>query len=536
MRTDSLAGLRTSVRLLARRHRAATLLSLMALWVMVAAVPPNYEEIYPDAASRQALVDLTENSPAMVVFIGRLTPPASLGQLFAWEAGAYVLWCAAFIGILMTASATRGDEERGFTEAALGAGVGRMTPFAAPAVWVACLLAALATGSGAILSALVPVCEELTHSGAWTFAALVFVVGLAFEALTLLLAQLSREGGAVRGMGLAAFAFFFALRACADWMEEEWLRWFTPFAFRELVDPYGANRLAPLLVALAATLTILSLGAGVFHRREIDSALLPDRTASRRRWHIRGLLDLQARLGAKHSGWWLIALVGLAALFAGMGGAMTAVLDDSPEMAALVLVIGGMDSFVATFVCLLAEFNVMLVLIAIIGRALATVGDERAGVMETTLAQGISRSRFYWSRVADCLIAALVFLAAIAAASAVGTWTQFTTEHAVERSAVYTLSHGFGVLAALGIVFALIGIAPRWAQAAWVVITWSGFVVFVGGLLDLPSWVMDISALGHIIEVGADTSWAPLVVQALVGTVGLGVGWFAFTRRDIPAA
>lgn len=535
MSRDSLHGLGRALRLLTLRLRLPALAWLVPLLLLTAAVPPSYADVYPDEASRRAVLNLADTSPGMVIFLGKLAHPGTLGQLFAWETGAYLMWCAALATILMTASATRRDEEAGLAELMRGAGAGRLVPFAAPALWIGGFLAILSLGVGVILTTEAFVVEELSVAGAWVFAALLLALSLAFEAITLVFAQLARSAGTARGLGLAAFALFFAFRVLADQGGPAHLRWASPFAWRDLVDPYGGDHLLPIGFGSACALLIGAGAALLYERREMYEAYLPDSSSSTRRWRLAGPLDLLARLGRAHAGWWLIALVCLAALFSGMGDSISRLLEESPESAAYVETIGGAGDLVAIYVLLIADFNVLLAIVAVVGRAVAMAGAEGAGLAEIVLVQGVSRTRDYFSRVADSLLVAVLFLAAMALTSALVTATQFTAGSAVRRAWVYTASQGFGMLAALGIAFALLGLVPRFASAAWAPVAWSGFAVFLGGLAGLPEWMADLSVLGHVVEVERAAEWTPLIVQATVGVLGILIGWRGYLRRDVMA-
>ncbi|MCL3776925.1 MULTISPECIES: Tat pathway signal protein [unclassified Actinomyces] len=530
-----LQGAPVLLRLLTRQRRTSAALWLLMLWSLVAVAPPSYERTYPDAASRQAVIDLADSSPAMGVFMGRLPSPGSLGQVFAWETGTYVLWCAALLAVVLTASATRGDEESGMVELARGSGAGRWTPLVSSSAWVAALLTVLSAGTGLLLTVAAMTSEEMTVAGAWVYSALLLVVGLVFEALTLVLAQLLREPTAVRGVGLMGFAVAFALRVTADTTGASWLRWLTPLAWRDLIDPYGANDVGVLVVGLGVALAAGGLAALLHHHRDTGAAWLPEPTRSRRRRRVRGPLDLLLRLGARSTGWWLVSLVVLTGLFTGMGAAMTDVLDVAPQAAATLAALTGPGSIAATYLLLVAEFTVLLIAVAVVLRTLGAVGDERDGLTEAVLAQGVSRSRWYWARVADAAVLAAVALVVTAGATAAVAGSQFPGEQAAERAWVYTLSQGAGMLAVLGVAFCLVGLAPRLAAGvSWAVVSWSAFTVFLAGLLGLPRWLLDVSALGHVVEVGAPTAWTPLVVQGAVGVLGLLAGWWGLRRRAVP--
>ena len=63
--------------------------------------------------------------------------------------------------------------------------------------------------------------------------------------------------------------------------------------------------------------------------------------------------------------------------------------------------------------------------------------------------------------------------------------TQLTDDHAVARSFVFTVSQLPGMVAAIGIAAALVGLAPRLTGLSWAAVAWSAFAQFFGGLVEL---------------------------------------------------
>ena len=57
---------------------------------------------------------------------------------------------------------------------------------------------------------------------------------------------------------------------------------------------------------------------------------------------------------------------------------------------------------------------------------------------------------------------------------------------------------------------------------------------FVGGLLNLPEWVLELSPFRHLASVPAvDINLGAALVMLLVGVVGATIGVLAFRRRDL---
>ena len=104
-----------------------------------------------------------------------------------------------------------------------------------------------------------------------------------------------------------------------------------------------------------------------------------------------------------------------------------------------------------------------------------------------------------------------------------------------------TLFHiivGLGTLVLLlaAVAVLLVGWAPRASGAAWALVAISFVIGYLGGLLELPDWVLDLSPFTHVASVPAESmTTAPVVVLLGLTAVVLAAGWLGFSRRDINA-
>jgi ABC-2 type transport system permease protein len=88
------------------------------------------------------------------------------------------------------------------------------------------------------------------------------------------------------------------------------------------------------------------------------------------------------------------------------------------------------------------------------------------------------------------------------------------------------------LLAALAAL--LHGWRPGWGKVVWVVLAVWFVLDYLGGLLNVPDWLVKSSPFAHIPEVpAADLTWgAPTVIAALCLLL-VAVGVTGFRRRDI---
>lgn len=528
-----LSGLGRATGLMVRRLRVQACAWVLPLWALAAATP-SYESVYPSLQSRTVLIEAMRASAGTRLLYGILPLPGTIGQLAQWEIGSYLVVCTGLMAVLLTCRTLRADEDEGLVELLRGAGAGRRVPFLAPVGVVTGIVALHATGIGLLMTILTGRVEELTVSGAWALAGTVAVVGWAFTGVSAMASQLAHDAASARGLSLSALGAALALRVVADETDASWLRWLSPVAWRDLIEPYTRDRWVVLAVCAVASLALVAAAGAIHARREHLDGCLPDRSASRRRWRVRGHADLLARLDRRPLAAWAVAATCVSALFGAMSGSITDLLRPGSPTAQMVDRMAE-GSPVVQFMGRLTVFTVLLVVVAAVGRAGSPAGDERHGLVEAEVAAGVSRTRLFVVRACAALIEAVALLLVSGGVLAATTAGQITEDHAVARAFVYTVSQLPGVFAAIGLALALVGLAPRRVALVWAVVAWSVFAQFFGGLVELPDRAQDLSVIGHYLDVVGPIDWKPLAIQAAVGLVGATVGLLAYRRRDLGA-
>ena len=536
--TSPLAGWEAYLWILLRRFRFQIVAWLAPLWLLVGVTAPSYESVYPSLATRTVLIEQMRKSPGTRLLYGYVPLPGRLGQLLQWETGTFLIVCTALMAILLTCRVLRADEDEGLVEVLRATGAGRSVPFLVPVALIWVVVVALSAGVGGILTWQTESIEELTVRGAWALAGTICVTGWAFSAMAAVACQLGRQVGQARGLSMLVLALAFTMRVSADQISDgtdsDWLRWLTPLGWRDLVRPYTDDRFGVLAVCCTVAIAVMLSAVVLAARREYLDGYLPDRSSSRRRWRIRGHMDLLARLSRRGVLGWALASTGLAALYGSVSGSVNDLLaPDSPTASYVGKMASG--SAVEQFMSLLTVVTVLLVTVAAVRRMNRLAGLEHAGLVEVELATGVSRSRLFLSQVLSALLESIVLLLVSATVLAATTATQLTDDHAVARSFVFTVSQLPGMVAAVGIAAALVGMAPKLTGMSWAVVAWSAFAQFFGGLVELKDWTKDLSVLGHHLDIVGSPDWKPLAVQTAVGIVGVAIGVVAYTRRDLPS-
>lgn len=532
---SAFTGLRRCLGLATRRYRWQAVAWMVPLWLFLLGHPIALQRTYPSFEERTAILAQMRDAPGVRLLFGPVPATGGVGEFASWEDGGYLLWFVAIMAIMLTTALARREEQDGHVEVVLGAGAGRWVPFASATAWALGAMALTGAGLAASLIGVDAAVGETPLGGALIFGGVAIAQGWAFAGVALVASQLVRDASAARGLCFTVFGAAFAVRVLADEGGVAWLRWLSPLAWRDIAEPFGAQRVWALAVFVGIVAALVAL-AGLLHsRRELLGAVLADHSVSTRRWRVRGPLGLTERLGARRLAAWAIALVLTGALFGAMSGGLSDLIANNPASAAYIDKMATEMRPVVQYTTLLTVLMVALVATAVVQRVLGLAASEEHGLSEAVLAWGVPRTRAFVATVADAIGTGVVLLVVSGTVLSAATSTQVSEDHAAGRALISTLTQLPGVVAAVGIAALLVGAAPRWRSLAWTVIGWSTFVRFFGGLIGLPKWAQDLSVLGHVVDPWGTTHWLPLAVQLGVGMTCCAGAIFAYRVRDIPA-
>jgi ABC-2 type transport system permease protein len=88
----------------------------------------------------------------------------------------------------------------------------------------------------------------------------------------------------------------------------------------------------------------------------------------------------------------------------------------------------------------------------------------------------------------------------------------------------------------IGLAVALFGLVPRAVAAVWGALAACYLAAFLGPLLGLPDWVMDLSPFTHVpLLPAASFDVVPLLVLTAIAAAFVVLGLVGFRRRNVPA-
>jgi polyether ionophore transport system permease protein len=524
---SELTGTSALARAILRRDRvriAVWTLSIAGLVVLTAA---SVKGLFPTQADLDKAAE-AEDSAAAIVLNG---PPYGLdtvGGQIAYQVGVWGMVAVGLMTILMFTRNTRAEEESGRLDLVRATVVGRHAPSTAALIIVGGIN--LLVG---VVVAVANIAYGLPVAGSLVFGAGFTVLGLIFAWVTAITAQVTENSRVTNGLAGAVLGIAFALRAIGD-VGDGTLSWLSPIGLVQKSRPYAGDVWWPLAigVALAGVLTVVA--AVLASHRDIGAGLVPPRpgppVAGRL---LAGPLGLAVRLQRGTVIAWAVALFLTGVAYGSIVDQLDELIADNDTAKDLIAQAGGAsitDSYLATTMLILA----LIATGYVIQSALRLRTEENAGRVEPLLAAPISRDRWVTSHLTLSFVGGAAVMAAggLGAGVTVGLITGDLGE--VPRLLGAALAYVPAVWLLAGIAVALFGLAPRAALAAWAGLAFCFVVGMFGQLLDLPTWLVDISPFQRTPQVpAADLSLGPLVVLTAAAAVLTAAGMAGFRHRDV---
>ena len=276
-------GFRDRLALSWRLTRRSAALMWLALATYMAVEVLSFRSAYPDAASRQKLLELSE-STAVRMLQGVPGNADTAGGFAVWDGGWMILLIVAAWSALTITRLTRGEEDSGRAELALSRPVTSAQSLVAGLSATAVGLVGM--GAAAAIPLVVlgePVAGAvLWGAGVAGFGAVVTTVGA-------VVAQLLEPRRRAASVALGLIAAAFLLRVVANSADDRaWALTTTPFGWVDRLRAFSGDRwwwmAAPVVATLVLTATALALSG----HRDTGAALVRSRATRRSRMHLLG--------------------------------------------------------------------------------------------------------------------------------------------------------------------------------------------------------------------------------------------------------
>ena len=505
-----------------------TAAAYMAIEVLV------FRSAYPDAASRQKLLDL---STSTVVRMMQGVPGGvdTAGGFAVWDGGWMLMIIVGCWALLTATRLTRGEEDSGRAELVLS------RPLTARQALGAHLATLGAAAAGVGVAAALP----LIVLGEPRAAAVLWGLGLGAlcavaAALGTLVAQVVEPRRRAVSVGLGLLAAAFVVRVVANSADRRiWLLTVAPFGWVERLRVFSDNDWPWLVAPLATMLVLAGTALAVCGRRDTGAALVRSSGGHRSTFRLLG--------GASSFGWrlgsgallgWALTLSVITFVFGLMTGALVEFINED-ETYRKMLESMGMDMSVPAvgYVSYIAVFLALPVAAFLGWRVGATREEEAEGRLDNLLVRGVVRWRWLAVTTGYAFLAAAILVAATTAALWAG--TQLVDAPVTTRQVIEPML-GILPLAVLftGIAVLTLGVAPRLTVVVPVALAVLGYLLdTLGTALDWPNAVLSISPFHHLARLPGDPmTLSGVLVMTGIGVAAAAVGVVAFARRDLRGA
>lgn len=524
----SYAGMGNVLRFIARRDRVRAPVWIVGVVGAVIAGTASVINLYgtPDDLASYATVVRADAAVAAISGPGYGLDHPTQGAIVMNEMSMFTLVGVALILAFMVVRHTRAEEETGRAELVRSAPVGRHAALVAAMIWVgsiAVTIAVLVT-LGMLL--------WLPLVGSVAFGAAIAALGLVAVGVAAVTAQIASTARAASSIAGALLGGAFLLRAVGD-LGNGWLSWLSPIGWAQGIRAYAHERwwvLVPLLVVAAASMAgAVALSA----RRDLGHGLLTQRpgvpNGSPR---LSSPLALAVRLQRVGVIGWALG-IGILGLFMGLVADQADALAGN-EAVAKMLSQQGSGTLTQSFLATIMLMNALLASGFFVSSTLRLRSEERDLRVSPMLATPVSRRQWLWSHPTVAVVGGtgvMVFgglLTGLGDAIGVGD----SKEVVPLIAAAFVWLPALFVMAAIPV--AAIGVAPRVAPVAWLVVAYAAIVGILGRTLGMAQWMRDLSPFEHTPQLPAQAfDVVPIAVQLAVAGGLIAIGTFGIRRRDL---
>jgi ABC-2 type transport system permease protein len=259
-----------------------------------------------------------------------------------------------------------------------------------------------------------------------------------------------------------------------------------------------------LLVALTGAL--IAVAALLESRRQYDDGVMPSAGEHPDAHPINNVFRLHLTLQRGQTIGWAVAL-----FLAGLAfGSMTKSLLDAAEGNELlrrVLAQQGTDGIYTTMTQFLAAAATAYVVSAV----LRVHSDEESGLGEPVLAGAVSRWRWLLTAMAAALLGSVVLMFVAGLGNGLGVGITIGEPQAIWRLTVAGLAFIPAMAVMAGVAALAVALQRPWI--AWLIVIFVITSLYLGALLRLPRWLLDMSP---VLQTKAPTEYSPLALSVMV--------------------
>ncbi|WP_391119151.1 ABC transporter permease [Psychrobacillus sp. L3] len=519
-------------RFILRQNRLRIPIWIIALLLLTLSTATAFKDLYQTPEDRQAIAQTMLN-PVMTSMVGYSNGLDNYtnGAMMAHQMLLFTAIAVAIMSILLVARHTRAEEEDGQMELIRSLPVGRLSNLNATVLVVSGtnILLAILMGFGLYALGI----ESMDIEGSLLYGAALGATGIIFTGITAIFAQLSENSRGTIGLSFTVLILAYLMRAIGD-VSNETLSWFSPLGIPLKAEVYVHNYWSPILLLIGLALVLLAFALYLNSIRDLEAGFLPSRPG---KMHaspfLRSPIGLALRIQRTGLIAWAMGIFILGASYGSVLGDLESFFKDVEMMQALIRPVEGF-SLIEQFIPVLMTVLAMLCTVPALIIIFKLKSEEKKNHTEHLLSRGISRVRILGSYFVISIVSSVMMLFF----AVIGLWSASAAMMDEPISFTTLFNAGMVYLPAIwtmiGLAVLLVGYIPQFTGFAWLYLVYSFVVVYLGGLLQFPNWMSNLSPYGHIPRLPVqEMDYMSVTVLLIIAIVLATAGFISYNRRDI---
>ncbi|MFD2446971.1 ABC transporter permease [Bacillus sp. CGMCC 1.16607] len=519
-------------RFIVRRDRIRVPAWLLSLFLLTVIVANAFTGLYTTDQERQIAAETMRN-PAVTAMLG---PGYGLdnytnGAMMAHQMLLFTALAVGIMSILFVARHTRADEEDGRIEMIRSLPVGRLSNLQAT-VYVSVgtnLLLALVIGFGLYALKI----ESMDLEGSLLYGAALGATGMIFASITGLFAQATESSRGTIGFSITVLLLSYLVRAVGD-VSSEAISWFSPFGWILSSEVYVNNNWWPILLTIGVAVILILVSLYLNSIRDLEAGFIPARPGRRHASSfLQSPLGLALRLQRTGLISWAVGVFILGASYGSVLGDLESYIANNEMMADMLTPTAGF-SLTEQFITMLMKVIAMICTIPPLMALFKLKGEEKKNHTEHLLSRAVSRSRLMGSYFIISIVSTFVMLSL--AAIGLGVAGNSVMDEGIAFGTFYHAAIVYlpSMWVMIGIAVLFVGFVPKLSGLTWGLLTYSFFVIYLGGLLQFPKWMSKLTPFGYIPQLPVEEmDFMKVSILTMIAIALSVVGFIGYKKRDI---
>ncbi|WP_156809592.1 ABC transporter permease [Gracilibacillus halophilus] len=333
-------------------------------------------------------------------------------------------------------------------------------------------------------------------------------------------------------MSIGWLILLYIIRAIGD-VASEPLSLMSPLGLILRTEVYVNNQWWPVLVGVLLFVITVFVAFYLHQRRDMGAGLLPSkqgrRTASR---FLCSPLGLTLRMMRTMIIAWSVGMFLLGISYGSIFGDLESFIKNN-DMIQQIIASHPDYSVTEQFITQLMVILAIIATIPAVTSFLNIRSEEKKERLEHLYTKNVSRIRLFFVYVGiGCVVGPLALLLSV-----IGLWLSSMMVMADPLSFSIFMKAGMVYVPAIWVVLViaslLFAFVPKWTSIVWVYVVFSFITVYLGDLIDIPEWLVNVSSYSHIPQLPVENvTWLSLVVLIIVWAIGTWISMAKYRYRD----